>query len=200
MNSAFEIDRISTPVAVAFIDRLEKIYAAMDSEYKAAADHYGFNCDGCQDNCCQTRFYHHTMVEYLYVFEGLKMLTPKKQTQVKLRAVNVVDETAKVQDKAETMRLMCPLNVDELCLLYAYRPMICRLHGIAHELKKPGQNITYGPGCDTFAQRCGQHRYFKFDRTPFYQEMAKLEGQLRKAIGFDGKLRMTIAEMIIIDA
>jgi len=59
----FEKDRIATPVYAAFIDRLKQIYTAMDRAYDRAADPYGFTCDGCADNCCRTRFYHHTVIE-----------------------------------------------------------------------------------------------------------------------------------------
>jgi Fe-S-cluster containining protein len=122
-----------------FMERLKQIYAAMDQTYNTAAGHYGFACAGCRDNCCRTRFYHHTVIEYTYFIEGLKTLTPLKQDEVKSRAMTVVDKTANVDDLTEPVRLMCPLNFDELCILYPYRPMICRLHGIPHELKKPGQ-------------------------------------------------------------
>jgi len=98
------------------------------------------------------------------------------------------------------VRLMCPLNFDAVCILYPYRPMICRLHGIPHELHKPGQNPVYGPGCETFDCRCGDKGYFKFDRTPFYRDMAALEQEARKTLGLAEKIRMTVAEMIVKNA
>ena len=188
---------MDTPVYAAFIERLKQIYAAMDQAYHRAADAYGFSCDGCADNCCRTRFYHHTIIEFIYMVEGLNSLTPKEQNEVKLRALTVVAETARGDGSGAVMRLMCPLNVDELCILYAYRPMICRLHGIPHELQKAGQNPAYGPGCETFDRRCGHKGYLKFDRTPFYRKMAMLEQEVKQALGFDGKIRMTVAEMIV---
>jgi hypothetical protein len=74
--------------------------------------------------------------------------------------------------------------------------MICRLHGIPHELRKPGQNAIRGPGCGMFAAQCSDQRYRKFDRTPFYFRMAKLESELKQAVGLSGKIKMTIAEII----
>jgi Fe-S-cluster containining protein len=193
----FEKDRMGTPVYAAFLERLKQIYAAMDQAYHRAADAYGFSCDGCADNCCRTRFYHHTIIEYIYMAEGLNSLTPKEQNEVKSRALSVVDETTREDGSGAVVRLMCPLNVDELCILYDHRPMICRLHGIPHELQKPGQKPAYGPGCVTFDRRCGHKGYLKFDRTPFYREMAMLEQEVKQALGFDGKIRMTVAEMIV---
>ena len=57
-----------------FIERLKTLYADMDAAYQAAADHYGFHCDGCLDNCCLTRFYHHTHLEYLILRQGFLSL------------------------------------------------------------------------------------------------------------------------------
>ncbi|MDH3885552.1 MAG: hypothetical protein OET63_15130 [Desulfobacterales bacterium] len=193
-------NKYSGSVYTDFIDRLKQIYAAMDQTYNTAAGHYGFTCAGCRDNCCRTRFYHHTVIEYTYFIEGLKTLTPLKQEEVKSRATTVVNKTASVDDHAASVRLMCPLNYDERCILYPYRPMICRLHGIPHELRKSGQKTIYGPGCETFDRRCGPGAYFEFDRTPFYLELAKLEQEVKQALGVAGKFKMTVAEMIVTDA
>jgi Fe-S-cluster containining protein len=191
---------IDAPFWTQPIERLKKIYAAMDNAYRRAAENYRFNCEGCSDNCCQSRFYHHTLIEHVYILEGLRTLDIQKQSEVKLRARSVVDQASEGEPGKETMRLMCPLNFNELCILYPYRPMICRLHGIPHELKKPGQGRQFGPGCATFDQRCGHKSYFSFDRTPFYRELAMLEQAVRQSLGYERKIRMTVAEMLLTDA
>ena len=193
----FEKDSIAAVVDAAFRDRLKQIYTAMDRAYNQAADHYEFSCDGCRDSCCRSRFYHHTIIEYGYLIEGLKTLNPGKLEEVASRALHMVDETARADQSGTAVRLMCPLNFDELCILYSYRPMICRLHGIPHELQKPGQSPVYGPGCETYDRRCGHKGYLKFDRTPFYRQVAMLEQEVKQALGFDGKIKMTVAEMIL---
>ena len=185
------------PVLTDFLDRLQCLFAAMDRRYAQAAAHYGFRCDGCEDNCCQTRFYHHTYLEYLYIHKGLKNLDRSKLANIKSRSSEVCRKTAMADEKAEPVRLMCPLNYDGRCSLYDYRPMICRLHGISHELKKPGQNPIQGPGCGMFDSTCSDKSYYKFDRTPFYLEMVKLENELKQATGLEGRIKMTIAEIII---
>jgi Fe-S-cluster containining protein len=199
MNT-FEIDRTAPPLNGAFIDRLKQIYVAMDSAYNRAAGHYGFVCDGCRDNCCHTRFYHHTIIEYAYLVEGLRTLNSEKQNEVKSRALIVVDKTTRADGSEAAVRLLCPLNFDELCILYPYRPLFCRLHGIPHEHQKPGQTPVYGPGCETFSRHCGRQGYFKFDRTPFYRQVAALEQEVKQTLGFAGKFRMTVAEMILTEA
>ncbi len=191
------INNYSPAVCTDFTDRLKQIYIAMDQAYNTAAGHYGFACDGCRDNCCRTRFYHHTIIEYVYMIEGLKTLKSEKQNQVKSRALTVVDETDRADNSAAGVRLMCPLNFDERCILYLYRPMICRLHGIPHQLQKPGQNPVQGPGCESFDRQCGPQSHFKFDRTPFYRDLAMLEQEVKHTLGFKGKAKMSIAEMIL---
>jgi hypothetical protein len=179
-----------------FLSRLEVLFESMDQKYKEAAEYYGFFCDGCEDNCCRTRFYHHSLLEYLYIDEGCTTLSQEKQIEIKNKALEVCRETEADEQKGLTVRRMCPLNFNGLCVLYHYRPMICRLHGIPHELHKSGQKITYGPGCDMFNQRCAGKNNYTFDRTPFYIEMASLENEMRQAVGFQKKLKMTIAQMI----
>jgi hypothetical protein len=183
--------------ARSFLDRLSSIYADMDQVYSEAVAHYGFDCNACTDICCHTRFYHHTYLEYLFVREGFQMLSPDQRAEIKTAALSVSQQSAELDKTGKPVRLMCPLNVERLCVLYPYRPMICRLHGIPHELQKGPDNRIFGPGCETFDSLCSQKRYFQFDRTPFYRNMADLESQLRQACGVSGKIRMTIAEMII---
>ena len=197
MTHPFEIERIDTSGFADFTERLKQIYAAMDDAYSTAADHYDFTCDGCRDNCCQTRFYHHTIIEYAYLKEGFATLRPETQSEVISRAAIVVDTIEKADVTREAVRMMCPLNVDTRCILYPYRPMICRLHGIPHELKKPGQDGIRVPGCDTFDSRCSHRRYLQFDRTPFYGAMAGLEIELKQALDFSAKFKMSVAQMLL---
>ena len=180
-----------------FLDRLLEIFVAMDREYERATGQYQFQCDGCTDNCCLTRFYHHTYLEYHYLRRGYEKLDLRKRSEILVKAREVCRVTAKADEEKMPVRIMCPLNDDSLCDLYPCRPMICRMHGIPHELRKPGQNAIHGPGCATFDARCANKPYFKFDRTPYYKEMAMLENKFKQAAGLEGRIKMTIAEMII---
>jgi Fe-S-cluster containining protein len=185
------------PNLASFFDRLKSIFTAMDRQYAEIAGHYGFQCNGCEDNCCRTRFYHHTYLEYLYIHSGFNNLAIQTKQEILSRAGDVCRNNDMADEKHTTARAMCPLNFDGLCSLYNYRPMICRLHGIPHEIRKPGQNIVRGPGCGMFAVHCSDKRYRKFDRTPIYFAMAKLESELKQALGLTSKIKLTIAEMIM---
>jgi len=183
--------------AVAFFDRLQNIFAGMDRQYAAAAQFYGFQCRGCEDNCCRTRFYHHTYLEYLFIRRGFDELDAPGQRAIRAKAAAVCRQTELADKQGLAVRLMCPLNHDGLCILYRYRPMICRMHGIPHELHKPGQPVMHGPGCGAFDEQCSAKPYFKFDRTQFYFEMAGIENEFKQAAGLTGKIKLTIAEMIL---
>ena len=179
-----------------FLVRLREIFDAMDRAYNVAAEYYQFYCSGCTDSCCLTRFYHHTFLEYLYLLTGYQSAAKEKQNEITKRAATVCRETAAADRQAVRARHMCPLNFDGLCSLYAYRPMICRMHGIAHELHQPGKAVAFAPGCHVFTERCGRKEYHPFNRTPFYIELAKLENEFKQAAGIEAKIKMTIAEIV----
>ena len=196
MSVLFEKITLDAVAYASFLTRLKEIFSTMDKRYKETSVHYGFACTGCEDNCCLTRFHHHTLLEYFYLLEGFQAIDPFRQVEIAQRAAMVCEEADKADHNGEIFRLMCPLNVGGLCLLYEHRPMICRLHGLPHELRCPGRMPDYGPGCEAFTSQCGELPYYPFDRTPFYLEMARLEKELKEATGFDGKLKLTVAEMI----
>lgn len=180
-----------------FLKRLSAIYSSMDQEYSEAAAYYGFTCTGCEDNCCLTLFNHYTVLEYLYILKAFNHLAPEKQIKIKARALKVSQESVEASRKGKQLRQMCPLNSDGKCVLYSCRPMICRLHGIPHELHTPGRDITYQPGCETFKKQFGDKDYHRFDRTPLYIKMANLEKDLKQAAGITTKIKMTIADMLV---
>jgi Fe-S-cluster containining protein len=180
-----------------FFKRLDEIYGIMDDKYKQTAGLYGFECRGCMDNCCLTRFYHHTFMEYLFLLRGFETLFKKKQSEIEKQAMFVITETVAAEKRNEKkIRLMCPLNLGGRCLLYQYRPMICRLHGLPHEIHVPGKKVEYGPGCNEFDIQTKGKAYVLFNRTPYYREMALLEKSFRKKYGIGKKIKMTVAEMI----
>ena len=192
-----QLSRIRPYVFTPFKKRLKRIFSTIDQKYQEAADHYGFNCKGCEDNCCLTRFYHYTLVEYFYIKEGFHCLERQKQVEVRQRSSAVCQKMDEADKKGKSVRVMCPVNVESLCVLYPYRPMICRLHGVPHELTRPGQEILNSPGCHTFSLKYREKTPFKFDRTPFYMQMAALENEMKQAAGMTQKIKMTVAQMIV---
>ena len=179
-----------------YLDRIRNIFRAIDSIYNAALDHYGFSCEGCADNCCVTRFSHHTLIEELYLAEGVKTLDDDRKRAVVARAGEVAKSHAATDDDP---RVMCPLNEDGLCILYEHRPMICRIHGVPYEMHKRDMSVEYGVGCHRFMDEKVTEglKYFPLNRTMFYVEMARLEKEVRERLGFTGNYSKTTAEMIL---
>jgi Fe-S-cluster containining protein len=181
------------------LDRLAILFGEMDRAYSDVADRYGFQCNGCVDNCCLTRFHHYTLLEYLYLLEGVSAFDPDLRRSILKRAQTVSARMDDADQRGESLRIMCPLNQDGQCMAYDRRPMICRLHGIPHELHRPGGPVIKNPGCAAFFDQCrdsGATAYIRFDRTPFYRQMAMLEKELRRETGYTHKVKFTIAQML----
>ncbi len=191
--------RLPTPGdSRAFMHRLREIFDVLDAAYEGAAALHGFRCSGCEDNCCRSRFHHHTLLECLYLRDGLAALPEEALPALMARAADACRRDADPDTGGGgAPRLMCPLNLAGRCLAYAHRPMICRLHGIPHELRRPGGGVLYGPGCDAFARTWGGKPHAPLDRTPHYRRLAALEGELRQALGFEGRIRMTVARILL---
>lgn len=179
------------------LHRLADIFEDMDRAYQTASRHYAFQCNGCDENCCMTHFFHHTHLEYHYLMEGIRKLEGNLQKTVFEKAADVAQQSEFAGKPGEPVRIMCPLNHDGLCLVYHHRPMICRLHGIPHELHPPGKPAVYGPGCNQFDAQCGTRQYTPFDRTPFYASIARLEKELKQHTGITAKFKKTIAQMLV---
>lgn len=182
-----------------YLKRLENIFNEIDSEYAKGQEHYGgFTCEGCPDNCCTTVFSHYTLAEYFYLCEGLDQLDdPTIETVVK-RAEEYFRQIAKKGYKQESLSIMCPLNVDEKCIVYKSRPLICRIHGLPASLSKPGKPVQSWPGCDIFkAKHADETIDFQIDRTLFFTQIADVEKQVRQEMVFFQQYKKTIAEMIL---
>jgi hypothetical protein len=179
------------------VSKLQALFEKMDREYQAVSEKYGFVCGGCVDNCCRTRFYHHTFIEYHYIRQGFETISEQQQ-QKRRQTASVVDQIHTLAHREGTAaKEMCPLNMKGRCILYAYRPMICRLHGLPHELRRPGKAAQNHPGCNAFYEQCRQPAYIRFDRTPFYIEMSALERELKSALGISERIKMTVAQMLL---
>ncbi|WP_022665261.1 hypothetical protein [Desulfospira joergensenii] len=179
---------------------LEALYRAMDKAYDETASQYEFLCRGCEDTCCRSLFFHHTFVEKAYLIHGFEQMDPATRENLTQKAKTYVSRTFSrshgepQSNETVSLKLICPLNKEGLCALYPYRPMICRLHGLPHELHRPDGALIKGPGCA--AGNFEDQPYVPFDRTPFYREMARVEALFRQQSSNTGKIRLTIAQML----
>jgi len=178
------------------LTKLSALYSDMDILYNKTADEYGFNCAGCEENCCLTRFYHHTLVEYQALKQAFLQLSPNTQDRL-IKKAEAVEEMADRIPEGEPVRIMCPLNHDGKCILYHARPMICRLHGIPHELSSPAAGKKIHPGCSQFDLECGHGNYIPFDRTSIYMKLAALEKEARNKAHVTKHTKRTVSQMLI---
>jgi len=51
---------------------------------------------------------------------------------------------------------------------------------------------------NAFSKYYNEKDYYSFDRTPFYVKMASLEKELKQAAGITTKIKMTVADMLIL--
>ena len=181
---------------IKYFSLLKQLYADMDEAWNKTASIYGFKCTGCSENCCESEFYHHTYIEKDFLLYGLKHLSDSAIKLAVKKARKVSSTRQSFANKGKPVRIMCPLNNDGLCSIYAYRPMICRLHGIPHELCRPGTQPVKNPGCDAGSPLFDKI-YCKFDRTPFYLRMADIEINYRKNTGLTGRIKKSIADMLL---
>lgn len=176
-----------TSDCILLLERLSLIYAEMDQAYRQTAGLNGFECHGCDDNCCRSLFYHYTLIECLYLVKGVLGLPFHRLQDVMRQAKIVVDKD---------QRGMCPLNADGKCLVYAFRPMICRLHGLPHEITLANRSSTQHPGCGEFDRLCLSQPRHLLDRTPHYLALAGLEKDTRRRLAYNQRVKMTIAQIL----
>ncbi|NOX32901.1 MAG: hypothetical protein GXP56_04075 [Deltaproteobacteria bacterium] len=176
-------------------DTLASLYGLMDETWDKIASAYNFKCNGCKDNCCKSLFFHHTFIEQAYLLRGFNLLDHGLRKKILDRAKQYCKKIFSQTSGIKSMKIYCPVNENGRCLLYPYRPMICRLHGLPHELNRPGLNTVKRPGCD--AGLFNDKTYIQFDRTPFYQKMARIEMMFRQDQNKTGKIKQTIAQILL---
>lgn len=174
---------------------LIQLYKRMDADFDRVAARYNFQCTGCTDNCCTSLFFHHTFIEKAFLVQGFLQMDPIRKKEIQTRAADYVDQIFAHGHAEKSLKMMCPLNQGGRCSLYVFRPMICRLHGLPHELYPPGRQVIKGTGCD--AGQFDGKPYVPFDRTPFYRDMAALEKQFKDHHSLTGRPRQTIAQMLL---
>ncbi len=179
--------------------RLADLYYRMGQAYEQVAEEVGLACADCPDNCCTSYFQHHTRLEWAYFIKGLSEAEQDLRQRIADRAVDYVEHARNDIGRGRTPDIMCPVNEDGLCMLYDYRLMICRLHGVPTVHTRPDSQVLAFPGCFRVQERTGSTQdYARLDRTVFYQELAALERAfVGPKIAVLPRVNLTLAEMII---
>jgi len=180
-------------------ENMRDLYDRMGRAYDKSASCYDFSCKGCVESCCEERFYHHTLSEFLYLLRGLQTLEQGQRKEIFANAREVSALYRMHDTEGQARRIMCPLNSDGLCSLYDHRLMICRLHGVPYKMRRPDGNETQAGGCHRrdWDMSSEKSAGCLFDRTDLYRELSGIEIELRQKLGFGHRIKMTIAEMIV---
>jgi hypothetical protein len=183
-----------------WIPRLKELFTRMDETYSALAAQVDFSCSGCDGSkCCEVDLIVHTFAERLYLRRGFYSLSLMQQKEIVSRCRRVL-EAKRANPIGEAYRSsVCVLNVDGLCSVYQYRPMICRLAGIQHFFVRPDGSEISGKGCPTYEDTiASRFPGTSIDRTEFYKEMARIEIDIVNELGKRPD-PLTIAEILCID-
>lgn len=183
----------------ALADRLADLYERMGEVYDQVAGELSFTCADCPDNCCDSFFLHHTLIEWAYLWHGLQALEPGRLEEIRSRARKYLADCTGSVAAGERPQVMCPLNDNGRCGLYQHRLMICRMHGVPSSFTLPDGRKQEFPGCF----RCQEltenlTSVPEVDRTGLYRELAELERELLSSLKTQRpRTKMTIAEMIV---
>jgi hypothetical protein len=180
------------------IPRLVEIYRRIDHAYSEAVKSVGFSCEGCDGTkCCTVDLKISTLVEMSYLRQGFNTLSRSEQQEILARCSEII--RAKEGGPASELyrNSVCALNSDGMCVLYDYRPMICRLHGMPYFFVGQRNSVEQGDGCPRFTEvHRGQDTSSRIDRTQFYREMAVLEVEAVRLRGERTEKR-TVAETLV---
>jgi predicted metal-binding protein len=191
-------------VAPPLLNRLVSVYGQMETEYDKVAIRLAFSCTGCPDNCCDSYFEHHTYIEWSYLWLGFSKLPAEKQKTILKRAKQYQEACTSAVASNQRPQVMCPLNENGLCILYPYRLLVCRTHGVPATMTRPdGRKIEF-PGCFRCQELVkekdlDEKTVARMERTPLLRQLALIENDL-----FAGKrhlypkVKLTIAGMLLL--
>ena len=185
----------------ALLECIESLYGDMERSYDRTAASLGHSCADCPDNCCDSYFLHFTYIEWSYLWYGMNLLSREKQQQIVSRAGRYEEQCEKLLASGQRPRVMCPLNESGRCILYKYRLMVCRTHGVPAVMTRPdGKKLNF-PGCFRCQELVGRQgtefRVPVMERTPLLMRLVALEQQLLEGNRNRApKVRMTIAGML----
>jgi len=194
------VREVSLPEKV--LRQLCSIYKKLEQDYDDVARELKFSCTSCPDNCCDSYFLHYTYVEWAFLWLGFSKFDPLKQRGILRKSRDYIRQCDAVKKNGEWPQIMCPLNEGGLCILYEYRPLVCRTHGVpAALIRLDGQN-RYFPGCfccqEIVRKRYGAGDSPYVERTPSLRKLVLLEDELLdNRRGLMPKLKITIAEMLV---
>ena len=100
--------------------------------------------------CCNNSDYPTSELEYEYLKTGLNLLNPEKKQLVRERVRELYKKRTLLfekEGKPHKFVYICPLVDEGKCLIYPYRPMVCRTYGLIILKRDKGRVISQLPEC-----------------------------------------------------
>jgi len=171
------------------LSEYEALASRAGRAFEKVAGEYGglVRCGPGCDDCCHAVF-GLFLVESFYLAMHFHVLDPDRQGPVLARARCFEGELARALDKVrqgtagvERLRVRCPfLGDDRRCVVYAGRPVTCRVYGIPTAIAGRGRVC----GRSGF-ERGGSYPAFKMDRV--HRELHRMSAGLLAAVGRKGE-------------
>ena len=136
-HSTDTADEIPPPLDETTRKNLEELHGKVDAFFDRTRSAYpaAFECGkGCSACCQQTLTL--SPVEVARLFEGLNTLDEEALSRMRLR----------VEEAPESEKAPCPILEEDKCVLYAFRPIICRSHGapiLAQEEERRWKDVCF---------------------------------------------------------
>jgi hypothetical protein len=155
---------------------LKALYSRADLGYEAHMREHGLSCGSCfEAPCCRVDLRLHTYLEKYYLLQGFGSL----EAGVRDGVVALCVRGASAEGENE----FCVMRGPGVCLIYPWRPLICRLAGPAHSFQGPRGGSVRGDGCPQLLRDPGRDTPPRMDRTPYYRDMSLLELNLVNEFG-----------------
>ena len=112
-----------------YIKFLKELDSRLDKYFKDQAE---FLCckKGCS-SCCEKGDYPISELELKYLMQGYTKLDNLTKIEVQ-KNINNIEKGGK-----------CPFLINQTCSIYNYRPVICRVHGLAYFCKDKTVKVPY---------------------------------------------------------
>ncbi len=108
---------------------LKEFDKRLESYFKSFGDNICCK-EGCS-SCCEQGDYPLSDIELEYLMKGFVKLNP----QIKVQIQNNIKDMKKGG--------ICPFLVNNICSVYKYRPIVCRVHGLAYFYKDNKVKLPY---------------------------------------------------------
>ncbi len=180
--------------------RYKDFLTEADEHYRHATKKHKVRCrKGCSE-CCATGFFDITLLDALYLHEAMKRVPSPLRKRITAKAEEQLDllEEKKIFSRREpllrsvsainavcrkSVKMSCPaLSEYGRCLIYEYRPHICRIFG---PTIRGMRRKVWLKGCRYFAKEIPENDFGMVD---LYVEEINLKQELFQKAGRKGRL------------